>query len=349
MALINCPECGKQFSNKAVACPNCGYPSELINNDRVSNIDIKQDEEVDESIETEMIFKNIPTSLKPMNKMKQSSQYKKGNRLLGFRSNNATSKIIACIYFIFVIGFFLMSIIPNTNKYQYTDTDVLKRIIQIMITTLMLLSPVIILSENGIREKTPIFKHRRVSLTAFGFIVIFGLTVLISRFINSSMSAEHKASVETYEKTIKAVEKQVVEYEEADVKEEKEDIEEVSESDFKDSCKAIKYKDLMRNSNDYIGKNIVLTVKIVQVMDKSLFDDTLCFRVYTDNQGYGYYSDDEYYLLDNRTEGSMKLLKDDVIKIYGTFNGLIKLTRAIGWTQDEVPEIKLKYAELIEE
>lgn len=29
MALINCPECGKQISDKAPACPNCGYPMEL--------------------------------------------------------------------------------------------------------------------------------------------------------------------------------------------------------------------------------------------------------------------------------------------------------------------------------
>lgn len=26
MALINCPECGKQISDKANSCPNCGYP-----------------------------------------------------------------------------------------------------------------------------------------------------------------------------------------------------------------------------------------------------------------------------------------------------------------------------------
>lgn len=26
MALINCPECGKQVANTAVACPNCGHP-----------------------------------------------------------------------------------------------------------------------------------------------------------------------------------------------------------------------------------------------------------------------------------------------------------------------------------
>ena len=26
MALIKCPKCGKEISDKAIACPNCGYP-----------------------------------------------------------------------------------------------------------------------------------------------------------------------------------------------------------------------------------------------------------------------------------------------------------------------------------
>lgn len=26
MALIKCPECGKEISDKATVCPNCGYP-----------------------------------------------------------------------------------------------------------------------------------------------------------------------------------------------------------------------------------------------------------------------------------------------------------------------------------
>lgn len=26
MALIKCPECNKEISDKAVNCPNCGYP-----------------------------------------------------------------------------------------------------------------------------------------------------------------------------------------------------------------------------------------------------------------------------------------------------------------------------------
>lgn len=29
MALINCPECGKEISDRAAACPNCGCPVEI--------------------------------------------------------------------------------------------------------------------------------------------------------------------------------------------------------------------------------------------------------------------------------------------------------------------------------
>ena len=37
MALIKCPECGKEFSNKAPACPNCGCPTKDIINDTYKN------------------------------------------------------------------------------------------------------------------------------------------------------------------------------------------------------------------------------------------------------------------------------------------------------------------------
>lgn len=30
MALIKCTECGKEFSDKAAACPNCGCPIQEI-------------------------------------------------------------------------------------------------------------------------------------------------------------------------------------------------------------------------------------------------------------------------------------------------------------------------------
>lgn len=30
MAIINCPECGKEISDQAVACPNCGYAEQSV-------------------------------------------------------------------------------------------------------------------------------------------------------------------------------------------------------------------------------------------------------------------------------------------------------------------------------
>ena len=30
MALISCPECGKEISDKAISCPNCGCPIKVI-------------------------------------------------------------------------------------------------------------------------------------------------------------------------------------------------------------------------------------------------------------------------------------------------------------------------------
>jgi len=39
MAIINCPECERQVSSKAVNCPNCGYP--ISQNDTSGTIRIK--------------------------------------------------------------------------------------------------------------------------------------------------------------------------------------------------------------------------------------------------------------------------------------------------------------------
>lgn len=42
MALIKCPECNKEISDKAISCPNCGYPLDETNyNNSFCNIDGK--------------------------------------------------------------------------------------------------------------------------------------------------------------------------------------------------------------------------------------------------------------------------------------------------------------------
>ena len=39
MALIKCPECGKEISDKASACPNCGCPNSEFTNQQNSELD----------------------------------------------------------------------------------------------------------------------------------------------------------------------------------------------------------------------------------------------------------------------------------------------------------------------
>jgi len=44
MALIKCPECGKEISDRAAACPNCGFPiaSKDIDNSVIIKIELKE-------------------------------------------------------------------------------------------------------------------------------------------------------------------------------------------------------------------------------------------------------------------------------------------------------------------
>ena len=40
MALISCPECGRQVSDRAAACPDCGYPIAASNPSGIASIKI---------------------------------------------------------------------------------------------------------------------------------------------------------------------------------------------------------------------------------------------------------------------------------------------------------------------
>lgn len=122
-----------------------------------------------------------------------------------------------------------------------------------------------------------------------------------------------------------------------------------SEEEFKNSCQELSYKSLLRTPDDYIGQRIVLTAEVKQVLSGGWFDDGKYYRVQTDNDGGDWYMDDEYYMYDDRPEGSLKILKEDVIKIYAEFVGLEEIHRAVTGSAEEVPAIRAHYIELISE
>lgn len=122
-----------------------------------------------------------------------------------------------------------------------------------------------------------------------------------------------------------------------------------SEDEFKASCKDIGYKKLLRTPEDYIGQRIVLTAEVQQIIDGGMFDDRKYYRIETDNDGSGYYYDDEYCMYDMRVNDDMKILEGDVLKIYGEFAGLETMKRVITGSKDEVPTVNVYYIELVSE
>lgn len=121
-----------------------------------------------------------------------------------------------------------------------------------------------------------------------------------------------------------------------------------TKEDFIASCEPIEYKTLARYPDDNIGKRIVLTVKVSQIMQGGLFDSSEYYRVYTDESGYGFYSDNEYFMYDCRIDDDTRLLEDDILTIYGEFAGLQTVTRALTGTKEDIPAIKAYYIDILE-
>lgn len=124
---------------------------------------------------------------------------------------------------------------------------------------------------------------------------------------------------------------------------------EISEDDYKAECQTVDYKELCRYPEKYEGTKIVVKVKVSQIIDANFSGSEKAWRTYTDNSGYGFYADDEYYMLDKRGDDAVKILDDDIITVYGEFTGLEKITRALTSTTDELPRIEVKYADLVDE
>ena len=124
---------------------------------------------------------------------------------------------------------------------------------------------------------------------------------------------------------------------------------EISEGAYKAQCRQMDYKELFRYPDKYKGTKVMVKVRVAQIVSANFSGSRKAWRTYTDNSGYGFYADDEYYMLDKRGGDAVKILEDDIITVYGEFTGLEKITRALTGTTDELPRIEVKYADLVDE
>ena len=121
---------------------------------------------------------------------------------------------------------------------------------------------------------------------------------------------------------------------------------EISEGAYKAQCRQMDFKELFRYPDKYKGTKVMVKVRVAQIVSANFSGSRKAWRAYTDNSGYGFYADDEYYMLDKRGGDAVKILEDDIITVYGEFTGLEKITRVLTGTTDELPRIEVKYADL---
>lgn len=123
----------------------------------------------------------------------------------------------------------------------------------------------------------------------------------------------------------------------------------ISEEEYKNLCKEYNYKDVLRNPENYIGEKIVITVKISSVHEKSWSNPTKYYFAYSESvPDSGYYLGDRYGIFDERENADLKLLKDDVIKVYGEIADT-EQTQSMIVMSEEIFCINMKYVELLEE
>lgn len=107
MALIKCSECGKQFSDKAKACPECGCPTEEIKNDIILN---NRQSEVDDNLENKEKEEDV------IKEVSNDENLQKKDKKVKKEKNKSTKMEKIAILFAIPVPIILLFIVPFSSK-----------------------------------------------------------------------------------------------------------------------------------------------------------------------------------------------------------------------------------------
>lgn len=123
-----------------------------------------------------------------------------------------------------------------------------------------------------------------------------------------------------------------------------------SEKEFKKSCQKFNYKKIARNPDDYVGQNFKVTVQVYSIFEGGLSSQAY-MKAFTDD-GSDTYWDHMIYIFDDQDEDSdsyLNVLEDDIITVYGTFEGTEDTTNILNGEKSKDIALHMKYAKLIKE
>ncbi|MBR4711454.1 MAG: hypothetical protein IKP10_05430 [Clostridia bacterium] len=107
----------------------------------------------------------------------------------------------------------------------------------------------------------------------------------------------------------------------------------ISKSDYTKACTVVQYTSVERNPEQYKGKKIKVTGKVIQVMESG--SNSVVLRVSE--------SDDKvWYVTYKRANGESRILEDDRVTIYGECSGIVTYTTVWG-SSVTVPGVNAVY------
>lgn len=112
-----------------------------------------------------------------------------------------------------------------------------------------------------------------------------------------------------------------------------------SPEEYKSSCDSVAYKDIARNPDQYNGKNVKFTGKVIQVQES--YGNNVVYRISVTKDEYDFW-DDTVYVTYKLPEGSPNILEDDIVTFYGECKGTKSYTTVLG-SKVTIPEVDAKY------
>lgn len=119
------------------------------------------------------------------------------------------------------------------------------------------------------------------------------------------------------------------------------DAEKMSEKDYKAACEAVDYKDIMRDSDKFVGKKVKFTGEVSQVVYDSE-DGESDYLIAVTKGDYDLYTDNVHVYY-NVGDGE-KLIEEDIVTLYGEISGEFTYKSIFG-ESITVPEMTAVYAE----
>lgn len=119
-----------------------------------------------------------------------------------------------------------------------------------------------------------------------------------------------------------------------------------SEEAFRELCRQIDYRKLMREQETYLNCAVTVELTVLEQIDGGLFDDNIYYLCAAqDSRGFERY----YVVRDDRGEDAALILEGDVMQVYGLFFDTCGCPAGYTEVRQEIPAIAMAYCELREE